>query len=90
MGMSCPFSTSEGGAGDRLIEGGGFAAVGHHGDAWGLHGAFVFDPAARNGLIYLAGGTGFDPALHPGVYSGFHRYEERILTALHRHVSARP
>ncbi len=90
LGVQHFLDVSEAGAGDRLVEGGGFAAVGHHGDAWGLHGAFVFDPASRNGLIYLAGGTGFDPALHPGVYSGFHRYEERILTALHRHGLARP
>ena len=90
LGVQHFLDVSQDGAGDRLVEGGGFAAVGHHGDAWGLQGAFVFDPAARNGLIYLAGGTGFDPALDPGVYSGFHRYEERILTALHRHLLASP
>lgn len=70
--------------GDRLVEGGGFTAVGHLGDAYGLHGALVFDPVARNGIVYLAGGTGFDPAGDPGRYSGLRRYEERILTAVYR------
>jgi CubicO group peptidase (beta-lactamase class C family) len=89
LGVQHFLDVSDRGAGDRLVEGGGFVAAGHHGDAWGLNGAFAFDAATRNGLIYLAGGTGFDPALHPGTYSGFHRYEERILTALHRHALAR-
>jgi CubicO group peptidase (beta-lactamase class C family) len=72
------------GSGDRLVEGGGFTAVGHLGDAWGLSGAFAFDPATRNGMIFLAGGTGFDPETDPGRYSSLSRYEEIILTALHR------
>lgn len=45
-------------------------------------GAFV---AAGHGL---AGGPGFDPETYPGNYSSFHRHEERILTALHRHALA--
>ena len=77
------------GRGDRLVEGGGFIGVGHIGDAYGLHGLFVFDPKTRDGIIYLAGGTGFDPATDPGLYSGFHRYEERILTAVYR-LGVRP
>ena len=48
--------------GDRLVEGGGFTAVGHLGDAWGLLGAFAFDRESRDGFIFLAGGPGFDPA----------------------------
>lgn len=74
--------------GDRLVEGGGFRAVGHHGDAYGLSSAFVFDRETKNGLIFLIGGTGFDPETYPGIYSSFHRHEERILTALHRHALA--
>ncbi len=70
--------------GDRLVEGGGFAAVGHHGDAYGLGAAFVFDRATKNGLIMIAGGTGFDPQTDRGVYSAAPRYEERILTAIYR------
>jgi CubicO group peptidase (beta-lactamase class C family) len=74
------------GSGDRLVEGGGFKGVGHHGDAWGLNGILVFDPSTRDGMVYLAGGPGSDPELRPGAYSSFHRYEERIMTALHRHA----
>ena len=70
--------------GDRLVEGGGFTGVGHIGDAYGLHGTLVVDPVGRNGVVYLASGTGFDPATDPGRYSAFRRYEERILTALLR------
>jgi hypothetical protein len=70
-------------SGDRLVEGGGFTAIGHLGDAYGLHGAFVMNPETREGIIYLAGGTGFDPDTDPGQYSAFHRYEERILNSVY-------
>ena len=69
--------------GDRLVAGGGFTGVGHLGDAWGLTSAFVFDPITKNGMVFLSGGSGFNPETTPGVYSSFHRYEERILTALY-------
>ena len=72
--------------GDRLVEGGGFTAVGHLGDAWGLTSAFVFDPKRKNGMIFLSGGPGFDPETTPGTYSALHRYEERILSALYKHA----
>lgn len=49
------------GYGDRLVEGGGFVACGHIGAAYGLLGLLAFDPVAKNGIIYLTGGTGFDP-----------------------------
>lgn len=69
--------------GDRLVQDGGFTAVGHLGDAWGLRSAFVFDPKAKNGMIFLSGGPGFDPDTTPGSYSALHRYEERILSVLY-------
>jgi CubicO group peptidase (beta-lactamase class C family) len=72
------------GLGDRLVEGGGLTGVGHLGDAYGLTGAFVFDPARRDGLIFVTGGPGFNPETARGAWSGFFRYEERILTALYR------
>lgn len=72
------------GVGDRLVEPGGFRAVGHLGDAWGLTSAAVFDPKARTGLIFLIGGSAFDPETHPGHYSAFFRHEEKIMTALYR------
>lgn len=70
--------------GDRLAEGGGFVGVGHLGDAWGLTSAFVFDPKTKDGVIFLVGGVGANPAGSRGNYSAFYRYEERILTALIR------
>lgn len=72
--------------GDRLVDGGGFTAVGHLGDAWGLRSAFVFDPKTKNGMIFLSGGPGFDPAATPGAYSALYRYEERILSTLYKHA----
>jgi N-acetyl-anhydromuramyl-L-alanine amidase AmpD len=70
--------------GDRLVEGGGFKAVGHLGDAYGLLGTFAFDPATKNGFVFLVGGTGFDPETDRGAYSAGARFEERIATALYR------
>ncbi len=70
--------------GDRLVDGGGFKAVGHLGDAWGLTSAIVFDPAKKNGMIFLIGGPGFDPETNKGKYSALFRHEEQILDALYR------
>lgn len=74
------------GFGDRLVEGGGFIAIGHLGDAYGLNATFAFDPRARDGMIVLCGGTGFDPQTDAGAYSSLNGYEERILTALYQHA----
>jgi CubicO group peptidase (beta-lactamase class C family) len=67
-----------------LVDGGGFAGVGHLGDAYGLMSVFVFDPVARNGMVVLVGGTSSDPAAQKGRYSSMARFQERILTALYR------
>ena len=72
------------GSGDRLVEGGGFTAVGHLGDAWGLIGTLAFNRESRDGMLFLCGGTAFKPATRPGLYSSYSRFEERILTALFR------
>jgi CubicO group peptidase (beta-lactamase class C family) len=74
--------------GDRLVEGGGFTAVGHLGEAWGLTSAAVLDPRTGNGLVFMVGGPGFDPAGDPGRYSSHYGYEERIMTALWRRAIA--
>jgi CubicO group peptidase (beta-lactamase class C family) len=71
-------------AGMQLVEGGGFQAVGHLGDAYGLRSVFVFDPASRNGMVVLVGGTSSDPETQRGDYSSMARFEERILSALRR------
>jgi len=68
--------------GDRLLRRGGFTAVGHLGDAWGLTSALVFDPATGDGAIFMTGGPGRDPAPTRGEYSALYRHEERILDAL--------
>ena len=72
--------------GNGLVEGGGFAAVGHLGDAYGLVSAFAVDLERRNGMIMLAGGSASDPlaAANKGRYSALPRFQERILTALHK------
>jgi N-acetyl-anhydromuramyl-L-alanine amidase AmpD/CubicO group peptidase (beta-lactamase class C family) len=72
--------------GDRLVEGGGFTAVGHLGDAWGLTSAFVFNRATKRGMIFLHGGPSFDPDTYPGQYSALFRHEERILSTLYQHA----
>lgn len=76
------------GSGDRLIEGGGFRAVGHMGDAYGLTASLVFDRAKKNGMIFLIGGPGVDPETTRGKYSAQYRYEEQIHTAIYRHAIA--
>lgn len=62
----------------------GLNAVGHLGDAYGLRSVFAMDRARGDGIVLLAGGTGFDPAATPGLNSSLARYEERILASLHR------
>ncbi len=72
--------------GDRLVEGGGFTAAGHLGDAYGLLGTLAFDPVTRNGFAFLIGGTGCDPETQRGTFSAGASFEERIATALYRHA----
>jgi len=80
---------SDGPAGDRLVEGGGFTGLGHTGNAWGLTSALVFDPQTRNGMVFLHSGPGFDPDTYPGKYSAHARHEELILSALQRRAILR-
>ena len=84
LGPQLFLDVSEGRRGDRFVEGGGFKGVGHLGNAYGLTSAFAFDPARRDGMIFLVGGTASDPELNKGRYSAMYRYEEEILTAIHR------
>ena len=72
------------GQGDRLVEGGGFRAVGHLGDAYGLTSCMAVDLQSGDGMVFLTGGSAFDPYAQRGAWSALSRYEERILTALHR------
>jgi len=72
--------------GTRLVEGGGFPAVGHLGDAYGLLSVFAVDVQRKNGMIVLIGGTSTDPfaPANKGRYSALARCQERILTALYQ------
>lgn len=76
--------------GDRLVEGGGFTGVGHLGWSWGLNALFVFDPATKDGMIYVASGVGANPDLQPGRFSSEARFQERITDALYRGAIAAP
>jgi CubicO group peptidase (beta-lactamase class C family) len=73
----------------RLVEGGGFDAVGHLGDAYGLRSVFAADLKKRNGVVVLVGGTSIDPLANKGAYSALARFEERIISALYRGAIAR-
>jgi CubicO group peptidase (beta-lactamase class C family) len=73
--------------GRRLVEG-GFDAVGHLGDAYGLRSVFAADLKRRNGIVVLVGGSSSDPGLQTGRYSALARFEERILTSLFHHAIA--
>ena len=74
------------GSGMQLVEGGGFAGVGHLGEAYGLMSVFVADLEAKNGMVVLVGGVSSDPGAYKGMYSAMPRFEEQILSALHRRV----
>jgi CubicO group peptidase (beta-lactamase class C family) len=71
-------------SGDRLVEGGGFKGVGHLGWSWGLNALFAFDPATKNGMIYVSTGVGADPDKQPGRFSSEARFQERITDAVYR------
>ncbi|HEV7817191.1 MAG TPA: serine hydrolase domain-containing protein [Janthinobacterium sp.] len=71
-------------SGNGLVEGAGFDAAGHLGDAYGLLSAFVVDFHNKNGMVTLIGGTGTDPEKYPGQYSALSRFEEKVLTTLYR------
>jgi CubicO group peptidase (beta-lactamase class C family) len=72
------------GKGDRIVQAGGWKAVGHLGDAWGLTSGFLFNRETKDGMIFLIGGPSFNPDTHPGRYSAFYRHEEQMLDAMYR------
>jgi hypothetical protein len=72
----------------RVVEGGGFAAAGHLGDAYGVQTLFMADLKNRNGMIALVGGTSTDPLKYKGQYSSLARFQEQILTAMYQQAIA--
>lgn len=73
----------------RVVEGGGFAPVGHLGDAYGVQTLFMADLKQKNGIIALVGGTSTDPLAYKGQYSSLARFQEQILTSIFRHAIVR-
>ena len=72
----------------QLVEGSDFSGIGHLGEAYGLMSVFVANLEARSGMIALVGGVSSDPEAQKGVYSSMARFEERILSAMHRRLLA--
>jgi CubicO group peptidase (beta-lactamase class C family) len=72
----------------RVVEGGGFAAAGHLGDAYGVQTLFMADLKNRNGMIALVGGTATDPLAYKGQYSSLARFQEQILTTMYQQAIA--
>ncbi|PWF42275.1 serine hydrolase [Massilia glaciei] len=85
-GLGTQHFEHQAGAKSSLVEGGGFAASGHLGEAYGLLSVFALDFANRNGMVVLIGGTMHDPASTPGQYSALSRQEELLLTPLYENA----
>ncbi|MFT3818964.1 MAG: serine hydrolase domain-containing protein [Rubrivivax sp.] len=94
VGVQIFTDRAEPGCGDRLVDGGGFSAWGHTGDAYGLMGVFALDPATRRGMVVIVNGPGVDPKTFPSRYSALYRWQEIAATAVWRHAlqgaSSRP
>src|SRR5689334_24747384 len=67
-GLGTQRFADEPGKGNRLVSGGGFSAVGHLGEAYGLISTFVVDLQRKNGLVSLIGGFASDPDAYPGQF----------------------
>ncbi len=86
LGLQHTTATYDELGGDRLAANSLATFWGHRGEAYGLLGGMWFDPQRKVGIVYLIGGVGDDPYLHPGVYSSLYRWEEVIQTALLQEV----
>ncbi len=73
--------------GNRLRADGGPRLWGHHADAYGLHGAVMFDAVQGYGFAYLVGGTSVDPELYRGKHSSYFVWEGQIQEALLDYLS---
>ena len=75
------------GYGDRIgSAAGGYKAVGHPGQAYGLLASILLNRETKEGYIYIIGGVATNPAKYPGEYSGFYGWEEKTLGQLYRIV----
>jgi CubicO group peptidase (beta-lactamase class C family) len=82
LGLQHTTGTQDELGGDRLTIDSREQLWGHRGEAYGLLGGMWFDPQRKLGFVYLVGGLGDDPYLHPGNYSSAYRWEELIQTAI--------
>lgn len=82
VGLQHFIDRSGAGRGDRLRPEGGLQAWGHLGFAYGLVSGLLLAPEHEGGIVYVIGGTGADPAAHPGSYSSFPVWEERLQALL--------
>lgn len=78
LGLQYFIDRSRPGWGDRLVPGGGLQAWGHLGFAYGLVSGLLMAPQRGCGIVYVIGGTGADPAAHPGRQSSFPIWEETL------------
>lgn len=74
--------------GDRLRSSGGTRMFGHHGDAYGLLGGWLFHPRDGYAFAYLLGGTAADPEILRGRHSSFFLWEEEIQEAVLDYLEA--
>jgi CubicO group peptidase (beta-lactamase class C family) len=72
------------GTGRQVVEGGGFSGIGHLGEAYGLMSVFMVDLEKGDGMIAFVGGVGSDPEQYAGKYSSLARFQELILSAMHK------
>ena len=89
LGMQHFIDRSKPGWGDRLQAAGGIQAWGHLGFAYGLVSGLLVDPSSGCSIVYIIGGTGADPAQHPGAYSSFPIWEERLQGLLWHRAASR-
>lgn len=82
MGCTAAADGPQGRRGDRLVPSGGPLLWGHHGNAYGLLGALLFDPERRYGFCYLIGGVPRDPDTYRGGFSSYSAWEEAIQRAI--------
>jgi hypothetical protein len=61
---------------------------GHFGDAYGLFSGMFFDPASKNGFVYIISGLGDDPTKNLSSFSAISWWEAEIVEALMLVVNA--
>jgi CubicO group peptidase (beta-lactamase class C family) len=82
LGLQHTTGTQDALGGDLLAPGAIGDYWGHRGEAYGFLGGMWFNPQRKIGFVYLIGGLGDDPYLHPGTYSSAYTWEETIHTAI--------